>query len=44
MRLVFKDKPEENKVKSALRYRYYLYLLLGKSSEGYQTLYNNGAL
>ncbi|MCI9000203.1 MAG: insulinase family protein [Clostridia bacterium] len=38
----FKDKPEENKVKKCIAVQILLYLLLGKSSEGYQTLYNNG--
>ena len=38
----FKDKPEEDKVKKCIAVQILLYLLLGKSSEGYQTLYNNG--
>ena len=38
----FKDKPEGNKVKKCIAVQILLYLLLGKSSEGYQTLYNNG--
>lgn len=38
----FKDKPAEAKVKKCIAVQILLYLLLGKSSEGYQTLYNNG--
>ncbi len=39
----FKDKPEkENMVKKSIAIQILLYMLLGKSSEGYQTLYNNG--
>lgn len=40
----FKDKPEqcEDIVKKHIAIQILLYMLLGKSSEGYQTLYNNG--
>lgn len=40
----FKDKPEQNDkiVKKSIAIQILLYMLLGKSSEGYQTLYNNG--
>lgn len=39
----FKDKPEkENIVKKSIAIQILLYMLLGKSSEGYQNLYNNG--
>ncbi len=40
----FKDKPEENMVKKCIAIQILLYMLFGKSSEGYQTLYNNGEL
>lgn len=40
----FKDKLEQNDkiVKKSIAIQILLYMLLGKSSEGYQTLYNNG--